>query len=753
MIELKEKQVLAELMQYGYDRNVIALTGMKANSELEEQLEEFTRTVIKSYWDWYNTTDEQYEEETIHRTVMRFCFTVGIGAAWFWENKQEEITAKGLYACMEQPRTDFEMDEYIEDVTGIWWSSHSIDHNKHLLLLHDCYNLLKKHYEFTDSEQEQKAGHVMMHFGMFVGYTRIYHDRAIEPYKGDMPWHWEVWEELYGKDEDGGFERYTEWAWKAIIDGKKGLGEDVILKDPDSEFGKINKYYRQFTYKEDSGMRTLAYIEDKRIKLLTATPIFDTSRSYHLILDRVYVWENGAEATIEAHFSDDEDCHITFYDTNYLENKDKYFLGASYLFDLYAIACQVYVVPENEKTFTLEGEKAVNFKKKLGEEPDYDENGNPKPIVFHTSCLHSFLQTNDETPEIAYFRAQITRVFKDIDFLGKKVYEVEIGMPYHSLDNDGKKHPISVYIAADTENKLTQRPTEDEAIRGILYLQGKMRYMINWQETPSTILHTFEAKRMDGSASVFRHVCNDAEIGQPMTEEETVEFAKEVYFQQLSEQISIRKIDSDEKDMPDFDAGRKRDVWVKADVNYTAEDYFIAENKEKYLIRSYINHRIPVIAYISLYDTEGNECQWLKGGDYTAKIHYGSVLPGQKMEIMHHKTHDELVNALYDSLKNLDTRYVSSYLHKDLDFRSVNLADPIITREEYLARTEFVNNANKKAKEGPVKSALIYDETDGYYIELLYPNGTVNIVKAETKDGFITAIRIENNVENYAYDA
>lgn len=746
MIEQKEKQVLAELMQFGYDRNVIALTDMKGNLELEEQFEELACTVIKSNWDWYNTADEQFEEETMRRTVMRFCFTVGIGAAWFWENKKEDITAKGLYGCMEQPRTAFEMDEYIEDVTGIWWSSRSIDHNKHLRLLDDCFDIIKQYYDLTDKKQEQAAGHVLMLFGMYVGYTRIYHERAIEPYKGEMPWHWEVWEELYGVGEGARLTEYNEWAYKAVTDGKMGLGENVVLKDPESEFGKVNNYYHQFTLNEDAGIRTLAYIEDKNINLLTATPIFDTSRNYHLIIDKVYVWENGAEATIEAHFSDDEDCHITFYDTNYLENKDKYFAGIGYMFDLYAIACQARVVPEDQRSFTLEGEKAISFKKKLGEEPDYDENGNPEPIVFQATNMHSFYQTNDQIPENAYFRAPIVRVYDDIDFLGKKVYEVEIGMPYHCLDNDDKKHPISVYIAADTEDKLSQRPVEGEPIHGVVYLQGKMRCMTNWQEVPSTVLHTFDAKKKDGSVSTFRHICDEDEAGTPMNEYEIQEFAKDVYYQQLTEQLNIRKVDSDDKDMPDFDGGRKRDVWVKADVNYTANEDFFAEKKDKYLIRSYRYHRFPVIAYISLYDMEGKECKWVKGGKYTAKIHYGSVLPGQKMEIMRHKTHDELVEILYESIKNLDTRYLGRYLHKDLDFRSENLADLIITRDEYLARTESVNNANRKAKEGPVKPVLCHDDGEAY-IEMAYPKGAVDIIKVETKCGFITAIRIENKVK------
>ena len=51
-----------------------------------------------------------------------------------------------------------------------------------------------------------------------------------------------------------------------------------------------------------------------------------------------------------------------------------------------------------------------------------------------------------------------------------------------------------------------------------------------------------------------------------------------------------------------------RDIWVKADVNYTVATDFIEEDKEKYLAQAYSNHRIPVIAYVSLYDINGNQC-------------------------------------------------------------------------------------------------------------------------------------------------
>ena len=151
---------------------------------------------------------------------------------------------------------------------------------------------------------------------------------------------------------------------------------------------------------------------------------------------------------------------------------------------------------------------------------------------------------------------------------------------------------------------------------------------------------------------------------------------------------------------------------------------------------------IPVIAYISLYDVNGNGCQWLKGGQYTAKIHYGSVYPGQKMEVMRPLSHNRLVEYLFESYEKLDTCDISHYLHKDLDFRSVNLADPCITKEEYIILTDDINERSKKSKEGPEKPVLVHDETEGDYIELHYSSDPVDIMKVQTYAGFITSITI-----------
>lgn len=742
MIEQKGKQTLAELMQLGYDLNVIAVADMRGNREIEKQIDLMCRRIIKWIWDWYNTTDKVYKEDVKYKTVMRFCFTIGFGAAWFWENRRKDVDAKGLFECMAEPRTEFAMDEYIVDTVGIGWKTYSFERCRYRSFFNDCLKLIREQYDLKDKEQEHSVGRVMMLIGMHCGYTRIYNERAMKPYIGEMPWHWAIWKSLYGENEEDDMTEYDNLLLTTGFEGKYGLGVPVMVSEPESENGKTEKIFYPITYKAKAGVKAIVYEENETFKLLSATPIFDSYRHCFLIIEHVYVWKSGAEATIRAHFADDEGRKITFYDTDYLENKDKYYVGCGYIFDVYGIAYHAEIVPEDQRSFQFEGEEAINFNKKVGCETEYGENGVPEPVVFYTEDLHSFFQVNDKYPEDASFRSPISAVYGNIDYLGKKVYGVEIGLPYYNEECD-KLHPLTVFIAADTNKNLTSCPEVGEPIHGIIYLQGKMRSVVNWNECPSTMLHTFDAKKKDGTDNVFSHICAEGEEGKPMTSQEQNEFAKEVYFQQMTGRIYIKKINSDDEEMPDFKAEIKRDIWVKADVGYTAASDFVAEKKDKYLIRKYLKDRNPIIAYVSLYDLDGNECQWLKGGKYKAKIHYGSVLPGQKMIKTSHLEHDELVKKLFESFDELDTLLVAEYLHKDLDFRSTNIPDPIITRDEYLMRTDKINDNNKKSKDGPVKAVMIEDETEGAMIELRYPTGPIDIVKVKTDGGFITEIRIE----------
>ena len=122
MMTSKMKQALVKLMKYGYDHNLVVYTHMKTDAELVTYFEEMSQRCINFSWNWYNTSDQHFEDKFKRRTIMRFSLLLGIGAMWLWKYHREEALAKGLYESLSEPRTEFEMDEYIWDVTGIGWS-------------------------------------------------------------------------------------------------------------------------------------------------------------------------------------------------------------------------------------------------------------------------------------------------------------------------------------------------------------------------------------------------------------------------------------------------------------------------------------------------------------------------------------------------------------------------------------------------------------------------------------------------------
>ena len=113
-----------------------------------------------------------------------------------------------------------------------------------------------------------------------------------------------------------------------------------------------------------------------------------------------------------------------------------------------------------------------------------------------------------------------------------------------------------------------------------------------------------------------------------MSETERLDFAKKVMKQFLGPEIEP----SHEADGPDFMATRHRCMWIKTDEDYTVAERFKTEDITPGLEHYYQTGHLPVMVYVSLYDEQGNPCRWLKGGSYTVQLHYGSMLPGQRMQ-------------------------------------------------------------------------------------------------------------------------
>ena len=156
----------------------------------------------------------------------------------------------------------------------------------------------------------------------------------------------------------------------------------------------------------DNGVKTspivvrsvIAATKDNKLTLVSAYPVVKGGIVLSLEITEIKEWENGLEGWITAELPDGGS--LTFFDADYAINKEKYEIGQSYDFILGALA---YFAEEPEsKGFKFEGQKAIDFKEKIGEEPDYDEEGNVKPVEFSTASLCAFLQAG-HAPDEAEF--------------------------------------------------------------------------------------------------------------------------------------------------------------------------------------------------------------------------------------------------------------------------------------------------------------------------------------------------------------
>ena len=118
--------------------------------------------------------------------------------------------------------------------------------------------------------------------------------------------------------------------------------------------------------------------------------------------------------------------------------------------------------PES-KGFTFEGQKAIDFKAKLGEEPEYDENGNVKPIEFSTEQLCAFLQRG-HAPDEAEFITTVDEV-RAVKAFGKDFWKFDV--IYRSEEDDGIKIPT--FVIQSNENQSIQKAKQ---LQGILWLTG-----------------------------------------------------------------------------------------------------------------------------------------------------------------------------------------------------------------------------------------------------------------------------------------
>lgn len=203
--------------------------------------------------------------------------------------------------------------------------------------------------------------------------------------------------------------------------------------------------------------------DDKKLQLVSGYPLVKNGVELSLKITEIEEWQNGLEAWITAELQNG--LILTFFDTDYAVNKEKYEIGNSYNFVIGALA---YDAEEPaSKGFSFEGQEAIDFKAKLGEEPEYDDNGNVKPINFSTESLCAFFQTGHAKDD-AEFITTVENI-KNADAFGNTFWKFNVIYRANSEEDDTK---IPTCVLKTKDNSSLDATTQ---IQGLLCLTGYLR--------------------------------------------------------------------------------------------------------------------------------------------------------------------------------------------------------------------------------------------------------------------------------------
>ena len=127
------------------------------------------------------------------------------------------------------------------------------------------------------------------------------------------------------------------------------------------------------------------------------------------------------------------------------------------------IGALAYLADEpKQKGFLIEGQKAVDFRTRLGQEPEYDENGNIKPVEISTESLCAFMQVC-ASPDDVEFISTVEK-FETVDSFDDSFWKFHV--IHRKMDEDDE---IPTYIKKTDQNKSLEKVTQ---LQGVLWLTG-----------------------------------------------------------------------------------------------------------------------------------------------------------------------------------------------------------------------------------------------------------------------------------------
>ncbi len=159
-------------------------------------------------------------------------------------------------------------------------------------------------------------------------------------------------------------------------------------------------------------------------------------------IDKVMEWDNQVEATICCSVGD---IRFAFFAIDYYCNKRKYVVGQTIVIDLAALAMRA---KEARRSFSFEGQQAIDWLAKTGQTPDYDENGNVVPITFSMENLVAFLNTDSKCPDEAEFQSPVGPIEK-ASVIGVDFYKTMIMIGRRDTEDGELAVSVPLYFRQD----------------------------------------------------------------------------------------------------------------------------------------------------------------------------------------------------------------------------------------------------------------------------------------------------------------
>lgn len=240
-----------------------------------------------------------------------------------------------------------------------------------------------------------------------------------------------------------------------------GCETKIVLDDDRVAFTSVSALKFSGEFDDLSYLLLVAYDADSQKNLfVTCYPYLDGTPVKVRILE-VNEWDNGVEATIKCRYErDDEDFEFHFFATDYFMNKEMYELGKEIEIALCASSMKTQIAP---KGFDFEGQKALDFLAKIGQEPKYKENGEVEPVHFSMENLVAFIPNDDKAPDMAEFQSPAESCEYEIRHFDGKPIEVRT----ITLNKDTNlKVPLYFDI-----NEVVE---DGEGIMGLLWLTGRL---------------------------------------------------------------------------------------------------------------------------------------------------------------------------------------------------------------------------------------------------------------------------------------